>query len=248
VTKSEIRRSASAKEIINCFELLRPRNYEGPMCRIGGDSDGGYLIPDIDYYGVISPGTGNQVDFENHFVEKGIKVVCVDGSVQRPDNLLEDAVFLPKYLSASILDDFNITLAQIVKNHFPSTQSLLLQCDIEGAEWDIFTDCNPELLSSFTVVTLELHYLNRLLEKRFLDNVFKKFLAKFQENFVIINCHPNNAGEDFYIGFQRYPEILELTLINIRAYKGNHKFDNSFQKLNKPNVLFKPARNYNFLK
>lgn len=248
VSKSSIVRAASPREVMDCFQLLKPRNYVGPVQRIGGDSDGGYVVPILDYSGVISPGTGNQVDFENHFARQGLKVVCIDGSVSRPQNLFPKAVFLKKFLSESVNDESRVTLNSIVETFFPLSSNLLLQCDIEGAEWKTLAACDNELLSKFIVISLELHYLDHLLDKEFMESSFLKVIVKLQEKFVIINNHPNNAGEDFFVGFRRYPEILELTLINKDFFVGNHNIQNSLRDYNKPNVRYKKVRTYHFLK
>ena len=248
ISKSRITICTRPKEIIDCFQLLKPKNYEGPVQRIGGDSDGGYVIPKLQYMGVVSPGTGNHFEFENHFAQNGVNVICIDGSVSRPEDLFPTAIFIEKFLAKSADLNTEVSLSEIVENFFPLSHNLLLQCDIEGAEWDIFVNCDRELLSRFAVITLEIHYLNRLLDRVFLENFYLNFISKFQDKFVVINCHPNNAGEDFYIGLRRYPEILELTLINRDLYLGNHRLENSLESFNRPNVRYKKVRTYHFLK
>jgi hypothetical protein len=248
VTKSTLKRTVKLQEIHKYIQFLVPKNYENIVHRIGGDFDGGYLIPKFNYSGVISPGTGDQVDFENYFANNGIKVVCIDGSVQRPNHLSKNAIFLKKFLSSSINDKSFITLEKIIRDYFPQTENLLLQCDIEGSEWEIFKAHNPNLFSIFAVITIEIHYLNQLIDREFLENYFAKFVSNLEHNFIVINCNPNNAGEDFYLGFKRYPEIIELTMVNKKLYNGNLTSSNAFSKLNKPNVTYKKTRNYSFLK
>lgn len=248
VTKTKVMKCTSAKEIVHRFEKLRPRNYGGEVQRIGADSDGGYLVPNLNYSGVVSPGVGDQVAFENYFVSIDKRVVCIDGSVSRPNNLSTEAIFVQKYLSGSINDDTRITLKEVLENFFPSNRHLLLQCDIEGSEWDALLSCDTLTLKSFAAIVLEIHYLDRLRTKDFVESQFDVLFSKLLEQFVIINTHPNNAGEDFFIGLKRFPEILELTLVNKLYYVGSQIFDLSLQTRNKPNVTYRKERSYQFLK
>ena len=248
ITKSTLKRTVYPAELHNAFQYLAPKNYNGSMRRVGGEFDGGYLIPDLDYSVVISPGTGKQIEFENLFANIGSKVICIDGSILRPTNLSDKAIFIKKNLSSIINDELHITLKQVVAEHFTGDQGLLLQCDIEGAEWEIFCEQDPNFFSIFSVIVIEMHNLNRLLDRVFLKNEFQNFVSNLKQNFVVINSHPNNAGNDFFLGFKRFPEVLEITMINKKLYNGELKPTNAFAKLNKPNVKRLPERKYSFLK
>ena len=82
------------------FNLVKPVKTEHELIRIGGEADGGYLVPDdlINLGACFSPGVSNVSDFENCLTKKGIKCFMADYSVDNPPitNSLFD--FQKKYL------------------------------------------------------------------------------------------------------------------------------------------------------
>ena len=83
------------------------------LVRIGGDADGGYLIPDI-FDGVeycFSPGVADTADFEGELSRRyGIKSFMVDGSVAAAPFADDNFHFTKKFLGVRTAGDF-ITLS-----------------------------------------------------------------------------------------------------------------------------------------
>ncbi|MEK9826262.1 MAG: hypothetical protein VW395_08315, partial [Methylotenera sp.] len=56
----------------------------------------------------------------------------------------------------------------IIDNGHEEQQGMILQCDIEGSEWDVFSNLSQVTLSKFDQILLEFHTLDRAL----IDDVF----------------------------------------------------------------------------
>jgi hypothetical protein len=83
-------------------------NFE--LVRIGGNNDGGYLIPN-DLEGItacFSPGVDVTASFEKDLLERGIKSHLADASVDGPPNGLEVASFTKKYLDGVNTEGYRI--------------------------------------------------------------------------------------------------------------------------------------------
>lgn len=79
---------------------LSPEDCGKELIRIGGDTDGGYLIPDglegLEYR--FSPGVSTVADFENHLADRGINSFLADYSVVAPPITRPEFVFDKKFL------------------------------------------------------------------------------------------------------------------------------------------------------
>ena len=67
-------RQTDAADVLRLIERLQPQNCGKEMIRIGGDFDGGYLVPN-DLEGIqycFSPGVSNKSSFEDHLADLGI--------------------------------------------------------------------------------------------------------------------------------------------------------------------------------
>lgn len=91
------------------------------LIRIGANTDGGYLLPDIidqvEY--CFSPGVGNSDSFENHLLKYNIKSFLADGTV----NYNGEHDFIKKNLN-SFNDDKNITLEDWINEKLPRPPSI----------------------------------------------------------------------------------------------------------------------------
>ena len=109
-------RAASVTEIENLLCRIRPVATGINLLRVGGDADGGYLVPDDFREGVdlvVSPGTGSNVEFETYFANRGVPCLLVDGSVSAPPIEHSGFEFVPKYLG-SVDSDYCVTLDRLL--------------------------------------------------------------------------------------------------------------------------------------
>ena len=108
-----IRKVAKTAEIAEFITRFRENYVSVDLVRIGGDADGGYLIPDIfdrvEY--CFSPGVADTADFEGELSRRyGIKSFMADGSVAAAPFADENFHFMKKFLGDRTDGDF-ITLS-----------------------------------------------------------------------------------------------------------------------------------------
>jgi hypothetical protein len=97
--------------LVSFLSSLKPVETNHELIRVGGDGDGGYLIPN-DLTGIdacFSPGVAATSDFENDLAARGVRCFLADFSVDGPpvDNPLFD--FEKKYIGVDDDETF-ITL------------------------------------------------------------------------------------------------------------------------------------------
>ena len=71
-------------------------------------------------------------------------------------------------------------------------KDLILQMDIEGAEYDVLTFESAESLNRFSFMIIEFHSLNKMFDRYFLQMITSVF-EKIYRNFSICHVHPNNC-------------------------------------------------------
>lgn len=195
------------------FARFQPFDTGFPLIRVGGDHDGGYLLPD-DLDGIaagFSPGVDVMVTFDSEMAARGIPMFLADASVSGiavPHPLL---TFERLYVGAQTRGD-TISMQDWIARHAPTEGDLLLQMDIEGAEYDTLLAMRDADLARFRVVALELHGLDDAFTVEGharIGALMDKLLAQF----VICHLHPNNY---YPLASERgiaFPRLLELSLL-----------------------------------
>ena len=67
-----LERATPKSDLEALISTLRPRDTNVPLVRLGGWSDGGYLVPD-DFRGIsacFSPGVSNVANFEKDLIDR----------------------------------------------------------------------------------------------------------------------------------------------------------------------------------
>ena len=79
-------RHTKLEDLKELIHSLQPEICGRELIRVGGDADGGYLLPDdldgIEY--CFSPGVSSIADFENQLADRGIRSFMADYSVKEP--------------------------------------------------------------------------------------------------------------------------------------------------------------------
>ncbi|MEY3227288.1 MAG: hypothetical protein RLZZ536_1907 [Planctomycetota bacterium] len=209
------------KELRDSLSFLFPKPSPVELIRIGGNADGAYLIPnDVDgICACFSPGVANFKSFEDELLERyGIRSHMVDFSSDeghfRTPLRVGSQTFRKLWLDDSVTSN-SITLDQWVKEEEPGSGDLLLQMDIEGAEYRNLMSVSKETLRRFRIIVVELHGLAVQHSRGFLEETVVPLLLRLQEEFVCVHAHPNNVG-----GCERLdgvglevPRVLEVTLL-----------------------------------
>lgn len=212
------------EKVASLLALLQPVDNGHQLIRIGGSSDGGYLIPDdLDSVAVcFSPGVQHISDFEIELANKyGIRSSLIDGSIDEPS--------VPTDISAMIsftkgwIGAFNTgacssaipyySLNTWISEHIRSTDGdILLQIDIEDAEWEALLALDLDLQQRMRIIVCEfgnLQYMTHAREFVWMHRIFHKLLLTHD----VVHVHPNNCcGKfEYYDGLQ-IPGLAEITL------------------------------------
>jgi hypothetical protein len=210
--KLRIRLSKQRRRLRAFLAQVRPISTEHRLIRVGGEGDGGYLVPD-DLDGItacFSPGVAGVADFESDLARRGMRCFLADYSVDAPPvtNPLFD--FEKKYLGP-VTNDVYMTLASWLQRKAES-DDLLLQMDIEGAEYDVILGTPIDLLARFRIVVVEFHNLHGLLDRMAFEPInlaFRKLLTVFE----VIHIHPNNCCAPVAQGDIVIPPVMEFTFL-----------------------------------
>jgi hypothetical protein len=211
------------------LEVLRPKPCPFPLLRIGGEGDGAYLVPD-DLQGLqacLSPGVQNRKDFEDELVLRhGIPCHMCDYSSDESGfttPLIPGLqTFRKAWLDAAGTPD-SITLDSWVQELSPDPQhDLMLQMDIEGAEYRNLLSTDPSVLARFRIIVIELHHLRSFLSSAAEPNDLFAVLELIDRHFICVHAHPNNCCGAFYCDMvkSRIPGVVELTLLRRDRFEG----------------------------
>jgi hypothetical protein len=209
-------RPALTEDIEAAVQLIVPVGCSHPLIRVGGDGDGAYLLPD-DLDGVVacfSPGVANQIGFEQELSERwSIPAYLCDASVD-PANLSLDPnrqFFSPRWLGSFDGGKTQSLDAWVLTSHHGDAGDLLLQMDIEGAEYNCLLAASDSVLQRFRVIVVELHWLDLLGSARFLNQRVLPTLRKLHQGFDCVHAHANNCCGNADLGPVTVPRVLELT-------------------------------------
>lgn len=217
-TLSEQTKKAAILELIT---ELRPRNCGKKLIRIGGEGDGGYLLPN-DLEGIqycFSPGVGSTAGFENDLANSGMKCFLADASVNLPPVIRPEFTFDRKFIRGSQSENSWTLEFWIQKYIDDGTRDLLLQMDIEGGEYEVILSTPPDVLSRFRIMVIEFHDLHRL----FHPSVFKFYKMCFEKilkDFYVVHIHPNNCCGSLRRGEIEIPRISEFSFYNKKRVDG----------------------------
>ena len=201
--------SATIRETLS---LLRP-NCRIALERIGDDGDGGYFLPDNLSYvdGCFSPGVGDSSHFEAALAERGIRSFLADGSVDGPAQESDLFDFEKKYLSPED-SPTSVCLESWVTSKCPDGRNLILQMDIEGAEWAVLSSVEPSVLRRFAIIAIEFHDLH-MVAGVLSGQLIRKVLQKVRDEFSVCTIHPNNNSPIVHVGSIDIPPTLEVTFV-----------------------------------
>jgi hypothetical protein len=210
-----VARQTEKSGLLDLLRKLRPLDCGAELIRIGRAGDGGYLVPN-DLSGIeycFSPGVGPSSEFEMELADRKIKSFLADYSVESPPANRPEFTFDRKYLGASDTEPY-ITLASWKDKYLREYKGdLLLQMDIEGAEYEVILSTPDDLLSQFRILVIEFHSLHKLFDPfgfRLISAAFQKLLRSF----YVAHIHPNNSCEIAKRGKIEIPSMMEFTFMN----------------------------------
>ena len=187
-----------------------------PLVRIGGDFDGGYLIPDdlVALDACFSPGVGPVCAFDEALMTKhGVSCFMADASVAGLPIAHDLADFEPGFIGPHEREGVWTLSGWIDRKVPPATRDLALQMDIEGAEWAVLAETPDSTLARFRWMAIEFHHLGNWLTHPGTLAMVQGVFARLAHQFVIVHAHPNNcAGVEVLHGVE-IPRVLEVSFL-----------------------------------
>lgn len=198
-------------------QSITPLDNGHKLIRVGPASDGSYLLPD-DLTGIginISPGVGKTFQFESALLdEHGIPSIMLDASVGEPINLPQEIEFVEKFVVPLRDSGAGISISELVSQattKFGGNVDLLLQMDIEGAEYEILNYVNPQDLCRFRILAIEFHDMELWVQNTFYSRTLLPVFSKLLEHFDVVHSRAHNSSHTFYYKGFFIPSALELT-------------------------------------
>jgi hypothetical protein len=193
------------------------------LIRLGGDHDGGYLVPD-DLEGIqysFSPGVSNIANFEFDCLQRGIISFLADYSVDKPPLNLPGCQFVKKFVGA-YNNDTTITLEKWIRESLPPghKEDLMMQMDIEGAEYETLLATPDSILEKFRILLVEFHNFHHLDNKPHY-NLVNATIEKIRERFEPVHLHANNYEKVANVNGVLMPNVIEVTFLRKDRVKEN---------------------------
>ena len=195
---------------MNDLELLQVYNFDKKI-RCGINSDGGYVIADLEgYYDCyISAGIGKEESFSRDFITKynidRSNSYGFDGTIKDyPYQYTENIQFVKKNINA-FNDDKNTDLVFLIDKY----DNIFLKMDIEGGEYRWLLNITETQLSKFKQIVIEFHGITDDGWNSSYSNKVK-CLEKLSNTHYIVHAHGNSYSS--MVG--KIPNVIELTYVN----------------------------------
>ena len=231
------------KELKQLVHTIRPVKTKFNLIRIGGANDGGYLVPNdlSDITACFSPGVADTATFEEDLQVCGIGSHLADASVDGPPKGITPLSFTKKFLGG-INDEINMTLDRwLLKEKCNTSKDLILQMDIEGAEYVTIVATPTPTLMRFRIIVLEVHNAHAWFNPISWD-IVNTFFKKLTSHHHVVHIHPNNNCSFFSVDNFLVPDTFEITLLRKDRSEAIGYVESFPHPLDAPNVLDKPDR------
>ncbi len=208
-------RASSSYHFDAVVEMIRKGWVTCDLIRVGPSGDGGYLLPSAMKHvrSCFSPGVNYTSGFEYQLAEEfNIRCFMIDASVTGPALSHKLFTFEPLFIGNQSVDEY-ITLDDWVLSADISADSgLLLQMDVEGAEYETLLSVSDDNLRRFDVLAIEFHNLERLRDRSFCD-YFSVIMRRLLKDFGICHIHPNSVAGSVHHRGVDVPRVMEVTLV-----------------------------------
>jgi hypothetical protein len=238
--RGRVEELSSREQLEEFFGILLAYDPGLPMIRLGGEGDGGYVLPD-DLDGLaacISPGVSTVADFELAMADRGVPSFMADASVESApaDHPLFD--FEPTFVGTQDAPGWT-TLESWMRRKAPDTGDLLLQMDIEGSEWPVLQSVDRATLLRFRIIVLELHDVHKVFLRSGLDEV-RQVLGRLLDDFEMVHVHANNNLQPVRRHGYEVPPVVEMTLLRKDRVRHRTPVDSLPHPLDVPNNAHVP--------
>jgi hypothetical protein len=201
------------------MRMLRPHRLKGAgKVRIGRHFDGGYTMLDR-FDGIeaaYSLGINDEISWDLNMAQKGVKIFQYDHTIEGLP--YDHPLFNWKRIGITgkmgEADNLATLESLIEANGHRGNRSLILKCDIEGAEWDMLMHAPNEIIRQFSQIVMELHNLHHVCAPGPADAV-RKAIGNLYSSHKVVHVHANNYGGIGVVGGFPVPRVLEVTLARL---------------------------------
>jgi hypothetical protein len=188
------------------MEHLRVYQSPYPKIRLGKNNDGGYIICDLtaNYDVFLSGGIGNDISFEEAFLQKYTDVICYafDGTLNNFPKTVSNSLF---YCNKN-LNLHETSTTSNLHYFFSKYQNIFMKMDIEGGENNLFQSFSDADLLKIKQLVIEFHSAEQF--------VIPNRLAKTH---WLVHLHANNCCGTNLMNNIAIPKVFECTYIRKQA-------------------------------
>lgn len=216
-------------KILRLVDLLKKydtysNNQKIELKRIGKEEDGGYVIPSIALEksdALLGYGVAGDISFEEEYSSMynkpsyGFDCTIEGIKITNPLTKFVPECVAPKGFEPLKADGKKYsTLEEELASLGLSNKKVFVKMDIEGAEYNVFTEfLDANFAENITGIVMEIH-LNEDI------SWFAKallLLENIEKQFYLVNVHGNNCGYELFKSDNttgQIPKLLQLTFIN----------------------------------
>ena len=202
------------KQILDMLRLITRYDAGCPKVRIGLPSDGGYVINDdfdgVD--GVISIGINDEVGFDAHFANNGVKICQYDHTVDGPPDPHPNYKFRKVAWGINQSEGERTLSGMIEENGLSNCNNMILKFDAEGAEWPCLGTTDANVLNKFRIITGEFHDFSKIGSDNFFE-IVNHVLRKLSFTHMVTHIHANNCASICAIKNIAIPDCLEISFL-----------------------------------
>ena len=231
------------QEVMDLLALLRPFDMASDhKVRIGGDADGGYVMPSLarKTNAVVSIGIGDQVSFDAELADLGATVLQFDHTIPGAPLVHERLRFHHQGWGAHDEGPLLSLHTMMQGIDWPQARHPILKFDTEGAEWDALAATSSEDLARFDVIAGEFHGFHNLNHRSVYERI-RAVLEKIRCTHLPVHLHANNATGIRLVQGVPVPPLMEVTFVRRDAASfGGHSTEPIPGPLDRPNMADRP--------
>ncbi len=209
---------ANTYSVLGTLSLLTPWDVIGSgKLRIGGESDGGYVLLDRlrPEQPVLSYGVGPDSSFDLDLAKRGHRVFMFDHTVHGPrGGVPQGCAFFREGVAATPdpANRLDTVAAHLHRLGLERRRDVILKMDIEGGEWAIMAEMPDEAFDCFEQIVLEFHWLEALECESFTARA-RAALLRLNARFTLCHVHANAWGELKMVAGVILPNVIEVTYV-----------------------------------
>ncbi len=159
-----------------------------------------------------SIGINDDVSWDLDIVERNIPVFQYDHTI--PDTPLCHELMCWRQIGLGATADpgakINTLAGMLRENGHSTNHNLILKCDIEGHEWETFSNMPVDVLDQFSQIAMEVHAFEYLDDDYVARNV-RSSIEKLTDSHYMVHVHANNYSSWNINTGVPLPNVLEMT-------------------------------------